>query len=247
MLINPNWPSQFTYFGRYEDTGITDRIFEYIAHTGKNTLNILDVGCSAALATKSLQNNLSLSNIHAKTTGVDISSKIQESANKNLDKFILGDILDINLLPEFDIVICSKMVLFESATRKAAVLAKCSKLMKPDGGLVTDAQSFDLPKIWLLIKENVTDFKRLLWKLQLGPKIFYQEWKKIIEFRLKRKSLLIIGNISALQYSEKILHDWKKLTYDQKFSFFLDIITAKLMAYVNRNPNYKKNVGKTSN
>jgi len=100
-MLNPNWPSRYTYYGRYEDTGVTDRVYEYQAKTGKKNLKILDVGCSVAIATNAMQKNLLISGIHSEITGIDISPNVKDEAEKNLDKFLFGNIMEIDLKPEF--------------------------------------------------------------------------------------------------------------------------------------------------
>lgn len=239
-MFSQNWPSQYTYYGRYEDTGVTDRVMEYVNKTNKKSLKILDVGCSVGLAAKSMQENLSSFNIIAETFGIDVDPSVQEKAEKNLNKFILADILKVDLAAEFDIVICSKMVFFGTAKRKAAVLSKCSELLKSDGGLITDANSYNFPSVWTQMKEDVVDTKKVLWKLRFGPKASYEEIRRITEFRFKRKVILIIGKDEAQKYPGKILSGWKQLALDAKLSLRFEIMFNRLNAYTKKKPDYKK-------
>ncbi len=242
-MLNPNWPSRYTYYGRYEDTEVTDRVYEYQAKTGKKNLKILDVGCSVAIATNAMQKNLLISGIHSEITGIDISPDVKDEAEKNLDKFLFGNIMEIDLKQEFDVVICSKMVFFATAKRKAMVLSQCSKFLHSNGGLITDAHSFEYPTFYQQMKEDIVDAKKILWKLRSGPKKSFQEWRKIIEFRFKRKVRLILGKDEVLKYTDEILFRWKKLKPDEKISYLFEILMGKFSAHLNRNPNYKK-IGK---
>ena len=165
---------------------------------------------------------------------------MKKEADENLHEFILGDILQIPPKPEFDLVICSKMVYHESAKRKATVLSKCSEFLKQEGGLITDAHNYDFPTIFAQMKEDITDTKKILFKLRFGPKVSYQEMIRITEFRFKRRVKLILGKNEALEYSNDILNRWKKLSPDTRFSFRLDNIFARLSAYLSKNPNHKK-------
>lgn len=240
LLWNPNWPSQYTYPGRYEDTGVTNRVFEYATKTSKKHLKIFDVGCSDGIAAKTMQNNLLDYGISTEIIGNDIHDGRRKEAEENLHEFILGDILKIQSKPEFDIVICSKMIFFESAKRKTTVLSKCSEFLKQEGGLITDAHNYDSPTISAQIKEYITDIKKIFFKLKFGLKASYHEMNRIKEFRFKRRVKLISGRSEALEYSNEILTRWNKLDLNTKFSFRLDTFLARFSAHINKNPNHKK-------
>lgn len=234
------WPSQFTCHGRYEQTGVTDRVLEYVRTSGKNKIKILDVGCSVGIAIKDMQTNLKRMGIETETTGMDRSVKVKVEAEKNLDHFILGGIMSVKPSPEYDVVICSKMILHAGAKTRARIVCKCSRFLKPDGALITDADCYDFPSMAHNFKEDVLDSVKVLLSLRHGPRASYHTIKDIQEFRLKRKMHLVVGREYAEEYSISILTGWKKLNPFDKFFVWSDDTLNRLLAYTNRKPNYKK-------
>lgn len=235
-----NWPSQFTFAGRYNTTGITDRFLEYVKISGKKKLKVLDVGCSVGIATNDMQKNLQSIGIQIETTGIDKSRKVKGEAEKNLSRFILGDILTLDSTSEFDVVICSKIILFANAKTRSQVVSKCAKFLKPDGGLITDADFYKIPGIIEQIRTDFKDYLPVLLSLRHGPKKFYRKIKDVESERLKRKMYLIVGRGNVDAYSIKILEGWQKLNIHDKFNLWLLNITNKLSAYTKRKPDYKK-------
>ena len=132
------WRSRFTHRNRYRGP-ITDAVVDYAGKTGKGSLSILDVGCSTGVAIRSMAGVLGGSGIAARTTGVEVSPKAWKEAEGNLDILIRGDIREIEPRPDFDVVLCFKMILFQTPEVRREVLSACAAWLKRDGLLATDA------------------------------------------------------------------------------------------------------------
>src|SRR3989344_4852171 len=127
-MFNRNWSSSFTFDERYEITGVNDRVLEYVRQNSKKNLIVLDVGCSTGIAVNTLQQKLKHEGLDITTIGIDVSPKVKKESEKNLDRFILGDILKIETKPDpADVVICSKMILFVNYRKRAEIISKCSE------------------------------------------------------------------------------------------------------------------------
>lgn len=235
-----NWPSQFTYRGRYEQIGVTDRILEYTKLSPKKKFKILDVGCSVGLAIKTTQENLKKMGFDIETTGMDNSDWVENEAKKNLDHFILGNITTVESTEGFDIVICSKMSLFAGAKIKTEIIGKCAKFLLSDGALITDANNYRFPSMKENFLEDFHDTIKTFRGVVHGLKSLRKVIKEIQELRLKKKMYLIVGQKEAEKYAESIWQGWKKLNpFDQLLVIF-DNATHRLSTHLNNKPDYKK-------
>ena len=149
-IINNIWKSFFTdlnktWNARYDEMGITGHIYKHANdHTG--VLDVLDIGCSTGIATKTAQKCLNEHGIHIKTTGIDNSPKIKSNAIKNLDHFVQIDVFSSKAdeyVGSADVVICANVAnyLYKLFSRRdtARIIKRCSEFIKKDGILVTDA------------------------------------------------------------------------------------------------------------
>ena len=83
------------------------------------------------------------------TTGVDISRHQINHARKNVPKarFVVGDVRELSLKREFDVVTCMEML--EHVPEPGSVIAACAKLVKPDGAVFFSTINRN-PKSYLL-------------------------------------------------------------------------------------------------
>ena len=132
------WQAGITWKSRYSGQ-ITDAVARYAIETGKRSLEILDVGCSTGVAVRSMAEALGGSGIAASTTGLEVSPKACKAAEWNLDTLIRGDIREIEPRSDFDVVLCFKMILFQTPEVRRGVLSACAAWLKRDGLLATDA------------------------------------------------------------------------------------------------------------
>ena len=132
------WQSRRTRRNRYRGR-ITEAVTDYAGRTGKKSLKILDVGCSTGVAIRSMAEDLKGSGIATRIEGVEVSKKAWKKAEKNLDRLIHGDVREIEPEPDFDVVLCFKMILFQTPEIRQEVLSACAKWIKQDGLLATDA------------------------------------------------------------------------------------------------------------
>ena len=132
------WRAGVTGKDRYSGQ-VTDAVAKYAAETGRKSLKVLDVGCSTGVAVKSMAGVLGGSGIAVTTTGVEESPGARSRAERNLDDLIPGDIREIKPRPDFDVVLCFKMILFQTPEVRREVLSACAEWLKQDGLLATDA------------------------------------------------------------------------------------------------------------
>ena len=138
-----------TWDTRYDEMGITGYIHQY-ASTHREVLNVIDVGCSTAIATKTAQDCLKKHGIKTTTTGIDSSAGVESDAIKNLDHF---EQLNANsseadkYVGKADVVICANVAnwVYKWLSRRdtTRIIKRCSKFLKKDGILVTDAPDAD--------------------------------------------------------------------------------------------------------
>lgn len=239
-MFNRNWSSSYTFEDRYDLTGVNDRVIEYAKKNNKKYLDILDVGCSSGIAMKDLQNKLKEKGIVVKTAGVDPSHRIKNDADKNLDRFISGDILKVKAEPEFDVVVCSKMVLFVSPKLRSDIISKCAEFLKENGGLVTDANCYEFTTAIQDIQTWIKDYQKVLTQIQHGPVMLYKIIREIQSMRVKRKMFLIESRKGVERYSKEILDGYNSLSISKKFDVHVSNLTARLSGMINRRPIRKK-------
>jgi hypothetical protein len=63
------WKANYTYPERYDKEGVTDRVLEYLSN-GKKELTVVDVGCSIAVALKTMKARLEEMDVKVKTIGM---------------------------------------------------------------------------------------------------------------------------------------------------------------------------------
>ena len=104
---------------------------------------IIDVGCSSGDALKWASSKLERDGYKSYTVGIDISGKVAKKAGKNLDKFVLKDVLDVDDLDgKADIVVCHRAIVYVDASVKSEIIRKCGDFLKDDGVLITENDDF---------------------------------------------------------------------------------------------------------
>jgi len=223
-ILSENWFSNYTYNDRCQLTGIDKMVVDYAQRLQTNKLTIIDVGCSTAIALKTLRNTLKEIGIGSYIIGIDIDKKVKESAEKNVDLFINTDVTKITDLNNIaDIVICSKMALLVTAFRRYEIIKKCSDFLKKTGILITDIDDYAQPKILEEFKDIFKYDLPPLWTLKKGLRNFLSEYR----FRRHghfRKRMKQFEKEKATKYAEQIIEGWNRLKYDQKFAIKLNIL-----------------------
>lgn len=244
FITDKNWPSNYTYPGRYHDIGITDRVLEYIKLSGKTNLKILDVGCSIGLAAKEMKNEIMANHksMIIEITGMDVKINVKNQAKLNLDNFILGDILKTNIPHVFDIVICSRMMLNEYAYRKSLIVKKITEFVKDDGCLVTDCYSYKKRQNKKVsFKQELKDMWTMLESIRYGWKSFQKEMERARLREMKRFTIMVFRKESVLDFSERIILEWKKLNPILKGLEIFGICISKLLIISSsKKPRYKR-------
>ncbi len=138
-----------TWDTRYDEMGITGYIHQY-ANNHRKVLNVIDVGCSTAIATKTAQECLKKHGTEIKTTGIDSSAGVESDARKNLDHFEKSNVNSSEAdryVGKADVVICANVAnwAYKLLSRRdtAGIIKRCSEFLKKDGILVTDAPDAD--------------------------------------------------------------------------------------------------------
>ena len=141
-----------TWNTRYDEMGITGHIRQY-ANNHHGVLDVIDVGCSTGISTKTTQECLSEHGINIKTTGIDSSLTVKSKAIKNLNHFepenIFSSKLDV-YAGKADVVICVNVVnWFYNMLNKfpffnrdsIGIIKRCLTFLKNDGILITDSSN----------------------------------------------------------------------------------------------------------
>ncbi|MCX6784011.1 MAG: class I SAM-dependent methyltransferase [candidate division WWE3 bacterium] len=99
--------------------------------------SVLDLGCSSGF----VSNLLSVKK--CSVTGVDIRPECVEYASKNsANKFIVGDLRNLDLNQTFDVVICSDVIEHFTASDRQLVIAVINKHLKSGGRLIMTTPGF---------------------------------------------------------------------------------------------------------
>ena len=132
------WKCEWTWRGRYDELGIPCIIDSYRKRMSVNSLHVIDVGCSRGDAMNDCQQLLETRGVHLDTVGIDQSPNVKTKAEKNLDRFILSDVLHVeNNNNTADVVICANMLRWGVLPEeKRLVVKKCASFLKPTGILI---------------------------------------------------------------------------------------------------------------
>ena len=132
------WTDNRTWAGRYDELGISCIISSHSDRLGSNSLRVIDVGCSKGAATYDCQQILANRSIKIETIGIDQSPKIRKDAEKNLDQFILSNVLCVeNHIGNADVVICANMLRWGvTPLERCQVIKKCAGFLNPTGILI---------------------------------------------------------------------------------------------------------------
>lgn len=224
ILFEDNWTPRFTYPERYDEIGVTDRVSENLQH-GIRELSILDVGCSHGVAARSLKSTLLAKGMSVFVTGIDPSFKVKADAERNLDKFINDDVVNVDpsLYPA-DIVVLCNVVHYLSAKKKATMIRKCAEFLRDENSiLITNTPTFETTSTFHDSKIFLQDYWKLHESVTGGPRNFYLHLKAIEHERKLRKMFIFKGKEAANRYADKILDTWEASSMGQKFGWFAEM------------------------
>lgn len=203
------WKKTTTWPRRYHHFGVTDYILSRTRQ--KNEIVIIDVGCSTGEAMTECKKYLVQSGIGVYTIGIDSSETVSVAAKKNLDQFILSNVLDVNEHQKTaDIVLCMNMERFVDWDVRSRIIRKCNWFLKSDGMLITGI--------------NKKHRKQLrMEQLDLAnPDMVYADnsWKTQAE-DLRRyfciKDTRMISYSEALSYANLFSSDWQNISMLRRF------------------------------
>lgn len=212
-MINRNWPVVITSKGRYEFTGITDFAIEHLRQQRIKKPVIIDVGCSSGIAMKKSAETMKIAGFDPFTIGIDASKSVKSKAEKNLDKFIDRDVLEVDDQENTaDVVICSKAAIYILGIRRADIIRKCASLLKNNGILITDVDCFP-PRTF---GENTIRFLKLFFDLiptaecfKHGIKNIGREYDRSSNITIKKDVFKMTKN-EAVSYVDEIIKGWQK-------------------------------------
>ena len=142
------WEPNITRHARYCDDSVSDNdsviskyILLYSSLRKQKHLKILDVGCSTGSPDRHLAGYLRTHGINPVIDGLDVSIKIKNEAESNLNKFYMGNLFDIYIDPIYDIVICSRLLRFLDPLKQHEGVSKCMLFCNDNGVVITDGVS----------------------------------------------------------------------------------------------------------
>jgi len=234
-LVDVNWPISYTNPLRYSYWGITEFSLEYAEKTGKSSIVVLDVGCATGEATADLKSKLVARGLSVRVIGIDVNSNVAEAAKTNLDEFILGDVMemDIGSKVQADIVICSFAAIYVEAGRRSLILRRCASALKTDGRLITNADTFQKSEL----RDEVRALTFLLGSVSEighGFREFVSEYKSRSYQLRKRRIYILDGQERAARYPEEIIEGWNRLDLLSKCSWLFSVFLANAQPRVIR-------------
>ena len=134
------WRPTITRHTRYckSDKAISQYILQYSSLRQKNSLKILDVGCSTGSAARHMAGYLRTLGIDCTVDGLDRSEIVKSEADKNLNKFYQCDLFDAVIEPVYDVVICSRLLRFFEPPDWCKGAHKCASFCNDNGVVITD-------------------------------------------------------------------------------------------------------------
>jgi len=212
-MLKGNWSVNITSKDRYEFTGITDFAVDHLKQQGIKKPTIIDVGCSLGIAMRKTAEIMKMSEFYPYTIGIDASKNVRSKAEKNLDRFINRDVLDIDDQEgTADVVICSKAAIYVLGTRRAAIIRKCASFLKDNGILITDVDCYQARTF----RENAYRFLKFLWYQVPSDKCFKQGITNIHREYARRANTTIKEDVfkktkhEAMSYVDDIIEGWEK-------------------------------------
>ena len=132
------WKCTFTWSDRYDELGIPCIIDSYSQQLKLDSLVVIDVGCSSGVALNDCRQLLEARGVTLYTVGIDQSLKVRKDAEKNLNRFILSNVLSVkNCGGVADVVICANMLRYNvTFEEKSLIVGKCARFLKPTGILI---------------------------------------------------------------------------------------------------------------
>ena len=127
-----------------------------------------------------------------------------------------------------DVVICSKMALWVSSSRRYQIITKCSEFLKKNGILITDVDDYKKSRII----EDLVDFYRYdvppFLALKKGMRNF------LVEYRYRRhghfrKMMRQFDKESSVKYAQHIMEVWNKLSWDRKFAIKFELLMSNII------------------
>jgi len=228
-LVGTNWTVRYTRPNRYVKNGIAYHVVDYARSTQKHILTIMDVGCSNGVAAKTLKKNLSKQGITSHVLGVDLNKRVEKKAKRNLDEFVLADIVDLDPrgFAPADVVICSYAAIWVPVGIRHRILQSCVQFMKEDGVLLTNAGRFERVKSPPL-SHTIRYWLQTLWYLTRGWKSFRSELDMRLAEQRKRGSSATRGRAQALKFVESVPASWERLSPRSKYMWHWNIFLRAL-------------------
>lgn len=207
IILGKYWRKNTTHKYRYDALGIIDYMIKYAESSVKNKLVVIDVGCSKAAATRFTKTKLEEHEVKTFMVGIDNSVKVAELAEKNLDEFILDDVMNVDKYFErADVVICSKAIFYTDGDIRSKVLKRCTEFLKNDGVLITDVKGYKKS-----IEDRGFESLELSEPTQIYRYSFRESWN-VRRFGSYRKDTKMLGKNDALEYSKQIKCEWDSMS-----------------------------------
>lgn len=207
------WKANTTFKYRYDALGIIDYMLKYAKSSTKNRLTVIDVGCSRATATRFAKTCLNGHGIKSVMIGIDNSVRVADDAEKNLDEFILNDVMNVEEhYGSADVVICSMTIRNVNGEIRSRVLEKCTEFLKDDGVIITDVKGYDRP---------ITDRGFSSIEKSNPEKICsYPCLESVVVFMwgMHRKDTHMMGKNDTLEYAKQIKREWDNNCKGLRFS-----------------------------
>lgn len=128
------WPDTSTYSKSYAQS--YNALKTYLDPLNKDTILMIDIGCSTGYATRGLKDFLQDNGYRVNSMGVDILSTVVKEAydDGNVDQAIIGAVQKLPLGNECgDVIICHKLLDCIGPDQQARGLQEISRILKSDG------------------------------------------------------------------------------------------------------------------
>lgn len=213
QMINRNWSIAITDKDRYEFTGINNFTINHLTQQGVKNPTMIDVGCSTGIAIKQTAKVMRALEFNPYTIGIDASKSVALKAEKNLDKFINRDVLDVDDHASMaDVVICSKAAIFVLGPRRSEMIRKCASFLKDDGILITDVDCYSRRTF----VANIRRLLRFCWYqiptfgcFKQGMKNISREYNRRANTTI-REDVFKMTKFEAMSYANEIVAGWEK-------------------------------------
>lgn len=200
--MSKHWKNTTTWPRRYDHFGATGYALSYARHKGE--VVIIDVGCSTGEAMVECKKCLAQHGIRVREIGIDSSEKVAAASEKNLDKFIQRNVLNVNEYEKTaDIVLCMNMERFIDWDNRSEIIEKCSWFLKDDGMLITGISKKHQKR--LKLEQPISTIPDMVC---VGDS--WKTWVVDLQRRVCIKDTRMMPRSEALHYADMLLSDWQK-------------------------------------